>query len=203
MKKVFCVTALILAFVCALSSCNQSYSPSVETTATTLGETTIVTLEETTPEVTTPEETTPEETTPETTLPEKNTVYVKEIKCESITLLRETPVVVEKHKEPEEYEPVEFRFEFIQAPEGTSYTTDPESLANNPNRVRIDYEILPHTASNPKVLFDCENEYLLDQVFFDEETNTFVFLKRRKIIQVTIKATDGSGEAIKIRILAY
>ena len=194
MKKIFCVTALILALVCALSSCNQSSSPRVETPATTLGETTTATSEETTPEVTTPEE-----TTPETTLPEKDTVYVKEIKCDSITLLRETPIVVEKYKEPEEYEPVEFRFAFIQAPEGTSYTTDPKSLANNPNRVRINYELLPEEVSNPEVVFEYEN---VNYVFFDEETDTFVFLRKYRRILVTIKATDGSAVKTEIEILA-
>ena len=185
MKRVFCVISFILALICAFSSCNQSSSISTETTAITSGETTS-------------EATTPEETVSEITLPEKNTVYVEKIKCDSITLLRETPIVVEKYKEPEDYEPVEFRFDFIQAPEGTSYTTDPESLANNPNRVRINYELLPEGVSNPEVVFEYEDK---NYVFFDGETDTFVFLRKHRSIIVTIKAPDGSNVATEIKIL--
>lgn len=190
MKKILSVVAFVLTLVCVLSSCAQSSSPSVETTDTTLGETTTAT---------------PEVTTPEGSVPQKPTVYVQEIKCESITLLRETPVVVEKYvnqyEEPDEDEPVKFRFEFIQAPEGTSYTTDPESLASNPNRVRINYEIFPEEVSNSEIIFEYEDGSSADYVFFDEETDTFVFLKKYKMVSIIIKATDGSNVKTEIRII--
>ena len=184
MKKILSVVAFVLTLVCVLSSCAQSSSPSVETIDTTLGETTTA--------------------TPEVTTPQKPTVYVQEIKCDSITLLREPQVVVEKyvnqHEEPDEDEPVEFRFDFIQAPEGTSYTTDPESLASNPNRVRINYELLPEGVSNPEVVFEYD-EFLTDRVFFDEETDTFVFLRRLSRITIIIQATDGSNVKTEIKIM--
>lgn len=185
MKKILSVVAFVLTLVCVLSSCAQSSSPSVETIDTTLGETTTA--------------------TPEVTTPQKPTVYVQEIKCDSITLLREPQVVVEKyvnqHEEPDEDEPVEFRFDFIQAPEGTSYTTDPESLASNPNRVRINYEIFPEEVSNSEIIFEYEDESSADYVFFDEETDTFVFLKKYKMVSIIIKATDGSNVKTEIRIM--
>lgn len=189
MKKILSVVAFVLTLVCVLSSCAQSSSPSVETIDTTLGQTT-----------TAP----PEVTTPEATTPQKPTVYVQEIKCDSITLLREPQVVVEKYvnqyEEPDEDEPVEFRFDFIQAPEGTSYTTDPESLASNPNRVRINYELLPEGVSNPEVVFEYD-EFLTGRVFFDEETDTFVFLQRLRRITIIIQAADGSNVKTEIKIM--
>ena len=190
MRKVLPVIALVLAFACVLSSCKQSSSPSSDTLATTLDETTTAT---------------PEATTPEETAPQKPTVYVQEIKCDSITLLREPQVVVEKYvnqyEEPDEDEPIEFRFDFIQAPEGTSYTTDPESLASNPNRVRINYEVLPAEASGSVTVFDYDEETVKDFVVFEEETGTFVFLERLKMVSITIKAIDGSNVHIQIKIM--
>ena len=127
--------------------------------------------------------------------------YVQEIKCNSITVLNENPKDYNVYKEPAEGETPEFRFDFIKAPLGTEYTMDPESLANNPNVVRLNYEVLPHLADDAQVTFEYDKEGLENIVYFDEATQTFVFLKRLKRIEVTIKATDGSNVKTTIKIM--
>ena len=127
--------------------------------------------------------------------------YVQEIKCDSITLLNENQKTYNVYKEPAEGEIPEFRFDFIKAPEGTEYTTAPESLANNPNVVRLNYEVLPHLADEAQVTFEYDKEGLANIVYFDEATQTFVFLKRLRRIEVTIKATDGSNVKTTIKIM--
>ena len=77
MKKILCILVFILAVACVLSACNQSPSPSVETTSTT--------PEETTPESTTPEETTPEEKTKHLW---SDWITIKDAKCEEKGLLQ-------------------------------------------------------------------------------------------------------------------
>lgn len=127
--------------------------------------------------------------------------YVSEIKCESITVLNETPVTVGVYgvaKDPVTKEDIfEFRFPFTKG----DYTTDPASLASNPNVVRINYEVLPHLADDSQIAFEFDREGLADIVYFDEETQTFVFLKRLKRIEVTIKATDGSNVKTRLKIM--
>ena len=80
----------------------------------------------------------------------------------------------------------EYRFDFVKG----DYTKDPESLASNPNVVRIDYEVLPHTADGSKVTFEFEEK---NYVHFDEATRTFVFLRNNRSLTVTLVATDGSN----------
>ena len=127
--------------------------------------------------------------------------YVQEIKCDSITLLNENQKTYEVYKQPEEGHAPEFRFDFISAPEGTEYTTDPASLASNPNVVRLNYEVLPHLADESQVTFEFDREGLANIVYFDEATQTFVFLKRLRRIEVTIRATDGSNAKTTIKIM--
>ncbi len=127
--------------------------------------------------------------------------YVEEIKCDSITLLNENPKDYNVYKEPAKGEIPVFRFDFIKAPEGTEYTTDPASLASNPNVVRLNYEVLPHLADETQVTFEYDKEGLSNIVHFDEATQTFVFLKKLKRIEVTIRATDGSNANTTIRIV--
>ena len=126
--------------------------------------------------------------------------YVSEIKCETITVLNENPVTVGVHaveKDSEGVEIIEFRFPFTKG----DYTTDPASLASNPNVVRINYEVLPHLADDSQIAFEFDQEGLAEIVYFDEETQTFVFLKRLKRIEVTIKATDGSNVKTRLKIM--
>ena len=111
--------------------------------------------------------------------------YVQEIKCNGVTVIDEVPKTYGVDKINEEGIP-EYRFEFIKG----NYTKDPESLASNPNVVRIDYEVLPHTADGSKVRFEFEEK---NYVHFDEATGTFVFLRNNRSLTVTLVATDGSN----------
>ena len=111
--------------------------------------------------------------------------YVEEIKCNSITVMNETPKTYGVHEINEEGIPV-YHFAFTTG----EYSKDPESLANNPNAVRIDYEVLPHTADGSKVEFIFEEK---PYVHFDEETKTFIFLRNNRSLTVTIVSTDGSN----------
>ena len=129
--------------------------------------------------------------------------YVQEIKCESITVLNENPVTVSPYPRPvkEGEKPInEFYFTFIEG----NYTSDPASLASNPNRVRLNYEVLPHLAENTKVTFVFDEQYdkngnLLVQ--FDKETETFVFLQSYVLVEVTIKSTDGSNIKTTVKLM--
>ena len=130
--------------------------------------------------------------------------YVQEIKCESITVLNENPVIVTPFiPEPDEngVSIPEFYFDFIPG----TYTSDPANMASNPNRVRLEYVVLPHTAdAGLKVNFVCKDvvdgdgNLLID---FDEETQTFLFLQSFEMIEVTLKSTDGSNIKTSIRIM--
>ena len=111
--------------------------------------------------------------------------YVQEIKCNSITVMNENPKTYGVDKINDDGIP-EYRFGFIDG----KYTSDPESLASNPNAVRIDYEVLPHTADGSKVDFIFEEK---PYVHFDEETKTFVFLRNNRSLTVTLVSTDGSN----------
>lgn len=123
--------------------------------------------------------------------------YVQEIKCNSITVLSEDPKTYGPYGEAAEGGNTEFRFQFIEAPEGEKYTKDPESLAKNPNVVSINYDVIPHLADDSKVEFIFEEE---SYVHFDEATKTFVFLKVNRSVTVTIRATDGSNVSTTIEI---
>ena len=121
--------------------------------------------------------------------------YVQEIKCESITVLNETPKTYGVSEVSGDV--LVFRFDFIEAPSGGKYTTDPASLASNPNVIRINYDVLPHLADESQVVFEFEEK---NYVHFDEATKTFVFLKNYKGFKVTICATDGSNKKTTIEI---
>ena len=111
--------------------------------------------------------------------------YVQEIKCNGITVLNETPKTYGVDETAQEEFPV-YKFEFING----DYTKEPENLASNPNAVRIDYEVLPHTADGSKVTFEFEEK---NYVHFDEATRTFIFLRNNRSLTVTLVATDGSN----------
>ncbi|MBQ3014476.1 MAG: hypothetical protein IJD75_05010 [Clostridia bacterium] len=111
--------------------------------------------------------------------------YVQEIKCNGITVMNENPKTYGVYETAEDGTPV-YHFNFIDG----KYTDDPASIASNPNAVRIDYEVLPHTADGSKVDFIFEEK---NYVHFDEETRTFVFLRNNRSLSVTIVSTDGSN----------
>ena len=130
--------------------------------------------------------------------------YVSEIKCETITVLNENPVTLSAAVIPEPDEEgvsvPEFYFDFIPG----EYTADPANIAKNPNRIRLNYEVLPHTADGSKVGFVFKDTYDKDGnllVQFDEATQTFVFLEPFIMVEVTIKSTDGSNVKTRIKMM--
>ena len=112
--------------------------------------------------------------------------YVEKIECNSITLLNGNDEVFEQYNKEAEGETPEFRFTFIPG----DYTNDPASIATNPNRVRINYKVVPPTADGSQVVYEFEEK---PYVYFDEETKTFVFLRNNRSLTVTIVSTDGSN----------
>ena len=130
--------------------------------------------------------------------------YVQEIKCDSITVLNETPITLEPQKilAPDENgnSVSEFYFDFISG----TYTDDDASLAANPNRIRLNYDVLPHTADTSSIVFVCKD--VVDKegnllVQFDPSTQTIVFLEPWAAIEITIKATDGRKALKTIKIM--
>ena len=124
--------------------------------------------------------------------------YVQEIECKSITVLNGNDERVEQHnKDAAEGEIPEFRFNFIPG----EYTMDPESLATNPNRIRLNYKVLPPTADGSQITFEYDEEGWAGIAYFDEARQEIVFLKKLKRITITLKSTDGSNVSTTIRIM--
>lgn len=93
-----------------------------------------------------------------------------------------------------------FIFDFIPAPEGAPYTGEDESIVKNPNVVQLNYEILPHLATDTGVKF--EYDASAGVAVFHELSHSFVFLKPGRIVTITIRATDGSNVHSKVAIMA-
>ena len=72
-----------------------------------------------------------------------------------------------------------------------TYDMTEESLASNPNRVKILYTIVPYNASNQKLAFAYDKNAVEGIVYFDEETYEFVFLEA-KTVSIIITSQDGS-----------
>ena len=72
-----------------------------------------------------------------------------------------------------------------------AYDKSPENLASNPNRVKISYIVRPYNASYQELTFAYDKTANENVVYFDEETQEFVFLRPRTIT-VTINSNDGS-----------
>lgn len=88
-----------------------------------------------------------------------------------------------------------YRFNFI-ASEEEPYTSEDESLANNPNRVKIAYAIEPITASQGAIKFTVSGVKLGEDVVVLEKTEDFsyelVFLKQGLAPTVTVYEDKGS-----------
>lgn len=80
-----------------------------------------------------------------------------------------------------------------------TYDMTEESLASNPNRVKIIYNIVPYNASNKDLTFAYDTSAVEGSVYFDEETNEFVFLKP-KTVSVILTSKDGSTVRAEIGI---
>lgn len=79
------------------------------------------------------------------------------------------------------------------------YDMSEESLASNPNRVKISYKIVPYNASNQDLDFAYDKNAVEGVVYFDEETNEFVFL-RPTTVSITLMSRDGSTIKAEIGI---
>ena len=92
-----------------------------------------------------------------------------------------------------------FVFDFIPPEDPNSpYTADPESLIANPNVIQLNYEIFPHLATERSVRF--EYDVQAGYAVYHELSGAFIFLKSDVVLDVTIRATDGSDVSTKITI---
>ncbi len=80
-----------------------------------------------------------------------------------------------------------------------TYDETPESLASNPNRIKILYKIVPYNASNQELTFAYDTTAASGAIYFDSETNEFVFLKPRTI-NVILTTHDGSTIKAEVSI---
>ncbi len=124
--------------------------------------------------------------------------YVSEIQCESITL----------HSEGSSEIGIAqllggvplFIFDFTPAKDGKEYTSDDESILSNPNRIQINYEVLPHLADEAEVKFEFDSSNS-DKVIYHETSRSFIFLKPNAIVTITIRAMDGSNVSTQVSIM--
>ena len=125
--------------------------------------------------------------------------YVQQIQCNNVTVRNENSVTLEP-KQMLGGKPL-FIFDFVPAPEDDPYTSEDESILNNPNAVQINYEVFPHLANETGVKFEYDIETNEGVVVFHELSRTFVFLKPNRAITVTIRAIDGSNVSTQIVLM--
>jgi hypothetical protein len=125
--------------------------------------------------------------------------YVQQIQCNNVTVRNENSVTLEP-KQMLGGKPL-FIFDFVPAPEDDPYTSEDESILNNPNAVQINYEVFPHLANETGVKFEYDIETNEGVVVFHELSRTFVFLKPNRAVTVTIRAIDGSNVSTQIVLM--
>ena len=81
-------------------------------------------------------------------------------------------------------------FNFIDCPDEGGYTKDDNSLASNPNRIKVIYMLTPEDADTDALSYTFDN----DNAVFIPETEEVVFLKKVTVI-ITIKESKGSINA--------
>ncbi len=84
-------------------------------------------------------------------------------------------------------------FTFIPCENG-SYTRSEESLASNPNRVKIEYVLYPEDADKSFLQYVLNNN---DAVVLCEETDEVVFLKANIKLTLTLKESKANQDAQK------
>ena len=127
--------------------------------------------------------------------------YVSSIQCDTVTFLGAGGAELQ----PTSYVGTNsdiplFVFDFIPAAEDAPYTTEDESLVTNPNVIQLNYEILPHLATDKGVKYEYDES--AGVAVFHELSHSFIFLKPGKIVTITIRATDGSNAQSKVSIMA-
>jgi hypothetical protein len=121
--------------------------------------------------------------------------YVSDIVVHSLTLTNRTEEQNQEVKAMQNDNPdidLSYAFKYIKG----EYTADEESLASNPNRVKVNYEVKPYNAANKEVRFVYENT----NVVFLEETCEFVFLKKSGAT-ITMRASDASQVSVVLQII--
>ena len=126
--------------------------------------------------------------------------YVEKISCADVKLLHEIPITIEPTYFASYGETPWFVFDFVPNANGTEYTDDPTSVQTNPNAVHVEYEIFPHTANERSVDFIFDKDAYANRVIFDDLKNTFIFLKPKTSVLVTMKSKDGSNKSTSFYI---
>ena len=128
-------------------------------------------------------------------VPHDSITYVDTIQCAKVTFLGDNNKILEPRYGKGGYEL--YTFDFIPAPEGTVYTTDEQSLIDNPNKIRVDWEVMPHDASN-------DVQFIIDGgagvAVYHEMSQTIIVLRGDLLFDVTIEAEDGSQKKTVITI---
>lgn len=126
--------------------------------------------------------------------------YVTSIQCDTVTFFGDNA----KEISPSQYVGTDgntplFIFDFIPADPDSPYTSDIDSVTQNPNIIQLNYEVMPHLADEAGIKFEYD-EAAGVAVFHDLSTS-FVFLKPNKMFTVTVRATDGSNVSYEICIM--
>ena len=125
--------------------------------------------------------------------------YVTGIQCDTVTFFGDnSKVLTPTQYTGKDKNTPQFVFDFIPAPDGQPYTTDPDSLNNNPNVIRINYEVMPHLADNKNVRFEYDED--AGVAIYHELSESFIFLKPNRSLTITIRATDGHNVSTRVII---
>lgn len=89
-----------------------------------------------------------------------------------------------------------FVFDFIPAKADEPYTLD--NIMDNPNIIQIQYEVMPHLATEKEVKFEYDEG--AGVAVFHELSGSFIFLRSDVTLTITIKATDGHNASTQVRI---
>ncbi len=80
-----------------------------------------------------------------------------------------------------------------------TYDKSEESLAENPNRIKLLYVIRPYNATHTEVTFDYDTVANEGVIYVDEKTQEIVFLKARTVTFI-LNTHDGSMVRKEIKI---
>lgn len=125
------------------------------------------------------------------TVPETG-VYIERITVTGVSLSNRT----EEQDQKITYDEKESIYWFIFIP--GEYTTSEESLASNPNRVKIEYILAPENADKSYLQYVLDN----NNAVLSKETDEVIFLKPVKV-KVTLKESKANQDAqTSVTILA-
>ncbi len=116
-------------------------------------------------------------------------VYIDRIEIKGVSLSNRTETQDDTVTYSEKMEL--YWFTFIPCENG-NYTTSEESLASNPNRVKIEYALYPENADKSFLQYVLNNN---KDVVLCEETDEVVFLKANVKLTVTLKESKANQNA--------